>query len=95
MNGRNKQTGKPLARKTVVHHLSFFSDVFSYAVKMSMVSDNPCSSVTVPRGYKKEKKIYTIEEIEKLFELVEEAPMKYRTFFVLAVYSGFRRGEML
>lgn len=95
MNGRNKQTGKPLARKTVVHHLSFISDVFSYAVKMSMVSDNPCSRVTVPRGYKKEKKIYTIEEIEKFFELVEEAPMKYRTFFVLAVYSGFRRGEML
>ena len=94
-NAKNMQTGKPLARKTVIHHLSFISDVFSYAVKMSMVSDNPCSRVSIPKGERKEKEIYTIEEIEKLFELVETAPLKYRAFFVLAVYSGFRRGEML
>ena len=43
-NGKNMQTGKPLARKTVIHHLSFISDVFSYAVKMSMVPDNPIAT---------------------------------------------------
>ena len=74
-NAKNMQTGKPLARKTVIHHLSFISDVFSYAVKMSMVSDNPCSRVSIPKGERKEKEIYTIEEIEKLFELVETAPL--------------------
>ena len=81
--------------QTVIHHLSFISDVFSYAVRMSMVSDNPCSRVCIPKGEPKEKEIYTIEEVEQLFDLVETAPLKYRAFFVLAVYSGFRRGEML
>ena len=94
-NEKNRNTGKPLSRKTVVHHLSFISDVFGYAVKMAMLTDNPCSRVGVPKGEKKEKQIYTIEEIEQLFGLLEEAPLKYRTFFTLAIYSGFRRGELL
>ena len=93
--GRNLQNGKPLARKTVIHHLGFISDVFGYALKMGMVSDNPCSRVSIPKGEKKEKEIYSIDEVSKMFDLVEEAPIKYHTFFVLAVYSGFRRGEMM
>ena len=95
INGKNKKTGKPLSRKTVVHHLSFISDVFSYAVRMGMLIDNPCRRVFVPKGEKKEKEIYTLEEVHKLFELLETAPLKYRTFFTLAIYSGFRRGELL
>ena len=94
-NEKNRNTGRPLSRKTVVHHLSFISDVFGYAVKMAMLTDNPCCRVSVPKGEKKEKQIYTIEEIEQLFELLEEAPLKYRAFFTLAIYSGFRRGELL
>ena len=95
LNGKNMQTGKPLSRKTAVHHLSFISDVFSYAVRMDIVSDNPCRKVYVPKGGKKEKEIYSIEEIEQLFRLLEDAPLKYRTFFTLAVYTGFRRGELM
>ena len=95
LNGKSMKTGKPLSRKTAIHHLSFISDVFSYAVKMDMLSENPCRKVTVPKGEKKEKEIYTIEEIEQLFRLLETAPLKYRTFFTLAIYSGFRRGELL
>ena len=94
-NGKNQRNGKPLSRKTVVHHLNFISDIFSYAVKMDMLSENPCRKVTVPKGEKKEKEIYTLEEIEELFRLLKTAPLKYRTFFTLAIYSGFRRGELL
>lgn len=95
LNGKSLKNGKPLSRKTAVHHLSFISDVFSYALKMEMLTDNPCKRVTVPKGEKKEKDIYTLEEVEKLFQLLETAPLKYRVFVTLAIYSGFRRGEML
>lgn len=95
LNGKSLKNGKPLSRKTAIHHLSFISDVFSYAVKMEMLTDNPCRRVTVPKGEKKEKDIYTLEEVAQLFQLLETAPLKYRTFFTLAIYSGFRRGEML
>lgn len=74
--------------------MSFISEVFGYAVKMAMLTDNPCSRVSVPKGEKKKKQIYTLEEIEQLFGLLEEAPLKYRTFFTLAIYSSFRRGEL-
>lgn len=95
LNGKSLKNGRPLSRKTAVHHLSFISDVFSYAVKMEMLTDNPCKRVTVPKGEKKEKDIYTLEEVAQLFQLLETEPLKYRTFFTLAIYSGFRRGEML
>lgn len=95
LNGKSLKNGRPLSRKTAVHHLSFISNVFSYAVKMEMLTDNPCKRVTVPKGEKKEKDIYTLEEVAQLFQLLETAPLKYRTFFTLAIYSGFRRGEML
>lgn len=69
----------------------------SYAVKMGMLCDNPCRVVSLPKGEAKEKNIYTIEEIAKVFELLDgnDVPIKFRTFFKLAVYSGFRRCEML
>lgn len=95
VNGISQKTGARLSRKTVVHHLSFISDVFGYAIKMNILSDNPCQRVSVPRGEKKEKQIYTLEEIEQLFSLLENAPLKYRVFITLAIYSGFRRGELL
>lgn len=97
LNGKNKLNGNSLSRKTIIHHLSFVSVVFSYAVKMGMLSYNPCQNVSVPKGEAKEKEIYTLEEIAKVFEFLdkEDVPTKYRAFFKLAVYSGFRRSELL
>lgn len=97
LNGKNECNGKPLSRKTVIHHLNLISDVFSYAVKMGMLTDNPCSRVSVPKGEQKEKEIYTLEEIEQVFNLLDgdDVPIKFRVFFKLAVYSGFRRGELM
>ena len=62
---------------------------------MGVVSDNPCSKVTIPKNEVKEKQIYTPEEVEKFLTLLNDEPLKYRTFFYLMIYSGFRRGEML
>ncbi len=94
-DGANERNGKPLAPKTIRHYLSMISDVFSYAVKMGVVSENPCSKVSIPKGEVKEKQIYTPAEVEKFLTLLNNEPLKYRTFFYLMIYSGFRRGEML
>ena len=93
--GANEKTGKPLAPKTIRHNLSFISDVFSYAVKMDLVSENPCSKVTIPKGEVKEKQIYSQEEMAMLLTRLQGEPIKYRAFFYLIAYSGFRRSEML
>lgn len=94
-DGANMLTGKPLSPKTIHHHLELISDVFSYAVKMELVSDNPCSKVTIPKGEVKEKQIYSQEEMALLLTKMDGEPLKYKAFFYLMAYSGFRRGEML
>ena len=43
----------------------------------------------------KEKQIYTPKEAVLFLELLNDEHIKYRAFFNLAIYSGFRRGEML
>ena len=60
-----------------------------------MIEDNPCKNIFVPKGRKKEKEIYTVEEMKQLFALAEEyGTLDYRAFLTLAVYSGFRSGEL-
>lgn len=94
--GVNEHTGKPLSRKTMVHYLSFISTVLNYAIKMDMLNDNPCRRVTIPKGSKKKRHILTMDETKHFFELLNEyAPLKWKAFFVLIIYSGMRRGEML
>lgn len=94
-NGRNLNNGKPLSRKTAVHHLSFISGVFSYAVRMGMLCDNPCRRVFVPKQEQEEKQIYTIEQVKILYENLKSEPMKYQAYLLLSIYSGYRRSEML
>lgn len=94
-NGRNLNNGKPLSRKTAMHHLSFISDVFSYAVRMGMLCDNPCRRVFVPKQEQEEKQIYTIEQVKILYENLKSEPMKYQAYLLLSIYSGYRRSEML
>ena len=94
-DGVNENTGKALSRKTMVHYLSLISTVIDFAIKMDMLTDNPCRRVTIPKGSKKERQILTIEQTEDFFKLLQNAPLKYRAFFTLDIYSGLRRGEML
>lgn len=63
-DGVNENTGKALSRKTMVHYLSFISTIIDYAIKMDMLTDNPCRRVTIPKGGKKERKILTLEQTE-------------------------------
>lgn len=95
IKGRHQITGKPLSRKTVVHHLSFISDVFNYAVRMGMLCDNPCRRVFIPKQEQDEKQIYTLEEVAVLFDNLGSEPLKYKVFLLLAIYTGFHRSEML
>ena len=93
--GTNQTTGKGLSKKTMTHYLSFISKVLDYAIKMDMLGSNPCKKVTIPKGSVKERVIYSVDETERFFKIMQEAPLKYRVFFTLVTYTGMRRGEML
>lgn len=90
-----KRGNERLSSKTIQHYLSFISDVLDYAVRFDMIPSNPCKRVIVPAGARKEKEVYSLEEAQAFLESLESAPIKYKAFFTLAIYGGFRRGELL
>lgn len=64
-------------------------------MKMQMISDNPCKYVILPNMQPIERDCYTLEETQHFLELLPTSPTKYQAFFTLAIYGGFRRGEIL
>lgn len=96
-DGRNKRGGK-LSAKTIKEHISMISTVFDYAIKMLIIQSNPCRAVTLPRPDKEKREVYTLEEVQKMLTLFKQEPeshFKYILFYTMAVYTGFRRGELL
>lgn len=88
----------PYAPKTVRNYITFISTVFDYAVRMQMLSDNPCRNVVIPSIRSTKRDIYTLEEVQQMLDLFEqetEANYKYTIFFTLAAFTGLRRGELL
>ena len=90
-----QKAGGKLAPKSIKHYLSFISSVLDYAFRFNMIQDNPCRRVTVPTGPKVERECYTLEEAQRFLDSLEVVPTKYQAFFVLAIYGGLRRGELL
>lgn len=92
------KAGKTLSTKTIKLHIGLVSSIFEYAVKLQYVNSNPCHNVVFPASDKKEVEIYSIDEIKNLMKLFDKEPeynFKYIVFFKLALYTGFRRGELL
>jgi integrase len=90
--------GEKLSAKSVKNHISFISTVFSYAKKMKMVSENPCKDVTLPKNDSKRRGMYTQEEAQQFIKLLMSEPedsFQYIICYILAIYTGFRRGELL
>lgn len=95
-DGVNQTTGKGLSQKTQKHYITFIGDVMKYAVKCGYISSNPCKDISVVKTEKKEKDIYSLEELQTLLQKInEKADTYYRLFFSLLAYCGIRRGEAL
>lgn len=93
---RNKYTGEKLSTRRIKYYLTFISAVLHYAERQGLINQNPCKNVILPKSDKKEKNIYTLEEARNFMsELNAKAPLKYRAFFTLAIFGGFRTGELL
>ena len=85
-----------LSPKTIRCYHGFLSTVFSYAVKIGEIAVNPCLNCTLPRYEAPEHKILSVDDTQRFLQLLDEhAPLKYRAFFNIAIYGGFRRGEIL
>lgn len=73
--------------------------VFDYAIKMNIITDNPMRKVKLPK--RKEtinevNKFYNTKELKHFFDCVKDyGNMKYLAFFRLLAFTGMRKGEAL
>ena len=88
-----------LAPKTIKNHVALISTIYEDAIKMQVVSHNPCRAVTFPKPSNAEREIYTLEETHSILELLHnhepEKHLDFIVYFTLSIFTGFRRGELL
>lgn len=78
--------------KTVINELVPVKEMFKHAVRWGYLKVNPAEYVERPRVEKEEMEILIPEEI-RLF--LEQVTPKYIPFFLTAILTGMRRGELL
>jgi integrase len=87
-----------LSADNVKNHVRFVSVIMNYAVKKQILTFNPCITVDYPTSQKKERDFYTVEEVKKLLRLLQnekEDKKPFALFFLLAAFTGCRKGELL
>lgn len=85
---------KAVSPKTAKNYLAFVSSVFTYAIQMRLVKENPCHAIKVALGEHEERDCYTLEEAQQFLNLLAKESLFYQAFFTLAIYGGYRRGEL-
>lgn len=83
-----------LSDRTVLHHHRLISSILQTAVHWGIITSNPASRVKAPSVKRSESKYLDEVQAKKLIELLETAPIQYRTMILLLIYSGIRRGEL-
>ena len=95
-DGVNQRTGKGLSTKSQKHYLSFISDVMQYAIRCEIITNNPCKNVSVVKTEKSEKRIYSLEELKAILNVVnEKSSTEHKAFIFLSAFLGLRRAEVL
>lgn len=78
----------------------FLNAAFKQAQILNMISKNPMDGIEIPRSQKKEIKIFTKEELKKIFDYLktDTTPTHYKEKYLLillAATTGVRIGELL
>src|SRR5260370_31184507 len=63
-----------------------------HAVRMKLISHNPCEDVTRPKVLKKEMRAYDPEQVQKFLETA--LGDRLYALYVVAVDTGMRQGEL-
>ncbi len=86
--------GKQIQEATVQKYLTVVSAVLRDAKRNEIIQKNPARMIDLPTVKKKEQFIPTEEEARQLLEALLDEPKHYAYFYLLAIYTGCRRGEL-
>jgi integrase len=88
-----KKSKEGFAALTVISFHNLLHKALDMAMKWNLVAKNVCKAVTPPRRQRFEVTSLTLEQIQKLFAVVEGHRLE--ALFKLALATGMRRGEIL
>ncbi len=91
---KRKFRGRPIQETTVQKYLTVVSAVLSDAKRNEIIQKNPARMIDLPDVKRKEQFIPTEAATQKLLEILLDEPWEYKVFYVLAIYTGCRRGEL-
>ena len=86
--------GRPIQEATVQKYLTVVSAVLSDAKRNEIISKNPARMIDLPDTERREQFIPTDEQAQELILALLDEPYHYKLFYVLAMYTGCRRGEL-
>lgn len=86
-----------LSKATQRRNLTILKEYYQYAVKYKKASENPFCDVEKPKYNKQSVLANSLsqEEIQKMLKAAKNLPVFWQAFFVLALDSGARRGELI
>nr|WP_325299599.1 site-specific integrase [uncultured Dysosmobacter sp.] len=91
---KRKCRGKMIQEKTVQKYLTVVSAVLSDAKRNEIIEKNPARMIDLPRAETVQQYIPTDEEAHRLLEAILKEKEPYRLYYLLAIYTGCRRGEL-
>jgi len=83
-----------LAPKTILEHHRLISKILSTAVKWQLIEKNVATMADPPKVPHKEISFLNENEIRNLLDLLNDAPIQYRSMINLLIFTGIRRGEL-
>lgn len=86
--------GRPIQEATVQKYLTVVSAVLSDAKRNEIISKNPARMIDLPDTEQRQQFIPTDEQAQELILALLDEPYHYKLFYVLAMYTGCRRGEL-
>ena len=85
--------GRPIQEATVQKYLTVVSAVLSDAKRNEIISKNPARMIDLPDTERREQFIPTDEQAQYFLNALSEEHILYHAFYVLAIYTGCRRGR--
>jgi integrase len=89
------QSADKYAPKTIRNTISVLSASYDRAIQLGMLTENPCSKVTLPKNKKKDVDIFSDSDVATFISALENERLDYKVGYKLALYCGLRRSEIL
>jgi integrase len=92
----NSNNPQMLSSTTILKVHRLLNLMFNTAMKWDFLDVNPCSKIIkAPTNSPSEIEFYSEVEIKKIFELLEDEEIGFKTAIFWLILSGVRRGELL